>query len=239
MASIPRLLLGAAGVAAFVAVCGTASALACGSNGYTYSGVEARSLAFGVSVDVTAVADYAFPRGHVAAYVGVGGPGQGPGGTNEWLQVGLSGFPGVVGSDVYYEVALPSRHVVYHQLAAGVPAGKTASVAVLELRHRPNWWRVWLNGRTVSRPILLPGSHHRWQPVASAEAWDGGTGGTCNGFLYDFRHVRIAHAPGGHWRLLSRGYLIRSAATRLRRARSSFLAAEGLLALQLLPKLTP
>jgi hypothetical protein len=239
MATTPRLL-SAAGVAAFVAVCGTGAALACGSNGYTHSGLGARGVGYGMSAEITAMADYAVARGHVAAYVGVGGPAEGPGGSREWLQVGLSGFPGVTGDDVYYEVAKPYGQPVYHQLAAHVPAGKAVTVAVLELRNRPSRWRVWLDGRPVSRPILLPGSHGRWQPVASAEAWDGGTGGgVCNGFLYDFRQVRVAHAPGGHWRLLSSGYLIESAPTRMRRARGNFLAAEGLLALQLLQKLTP
>lgn len=240
MAASPRLLL-AAGVAAIVALDGAACALACGSNGFSYSGVQARHSGYGISAEVTSVDNFAVRRGHVAAYVGVGGAGQGPGGSNEWLQVGLSGLPGVTGDDIYYEVALPYRRPVYHQLAANLPAGTTVTVGVLELRNRPNRWRVWLDGRPRSRSILLPGSHGRWRPLASAEGWDGGTGGTCNGFLYDFRQIRVAHAPGGHWSLLSAVYTIKSPPTRMRRSpgTAAFLAAEGLLALQLLPKLTP
>jgi hypothetical protein len=241
MAAIPRLLF-AAGVAAIVALGGAARANACGSNGYTYSGLGAQGLAYGISAEVTPVAEYAISRGHVAGWIGVGGPGEGPGGTNEWLQVGLSGFPGVVGDDVYYEVTLPHRFPTYHQVAANLPAGKTAALAVLELRGRPNWWQVWLDGAAVSPPVRLPASHHRWRPTATAESWDGGQGGACNNFLFDFHRVRVAHAPGGSWRLLSGGaYTITSSATRIRRSRSdaAFLAAEGLLALQLLPKLKP
>jgi hypothetical protein len=101
------------------------------------------------------------------------------------------------------------------------------TVAVLEIPHRPNWWRVWQGDRPASRPIWLPDSNDRWLPIATAESWDGGTGGACNSFLYDFHHVQIAHAPGGHWRRLSVAYPIRSTVTRIRRAGPAFLAAEG------------
>ena len=95
---------------------------------------------------------------------------------------------------------------------------------------------MWLNHKPVSPPILLPGSHGRWNPIATAESWDGGSGGTCNTFLYHFRHVSIAHAPGGGWHQLTGGYPIRSAAARIRRARGSsgFFAAEGRPAFNLL-----
>ena len=81
-------------------------------------------------------------------------------------------------------------------------------VTVLEMHDRPNWWRVWVNHKPVSPPIHLPESHDRWSPIATAESWDGGTGGTCNTFLYRFRHVSIAHAPGGGWHQLTGGYPI-------------------------------
>ena len=54
----------------------------------------------------------------------------------------------------------------------------------------------------ASQPIYMPGSHHRWAPIATAESWDGGTAGQCNGFLYRFRQVSIAQAPGGGWQQL-------------------------------------
>ena len=103
------------------------------------------------------------------------------------------------------------------------------------VHNRPNWWRVAQPqaGVAADPPASSP---RRWTPIATAESWDGGTGGTCNTFLYRFRHVSIAHAPGGGWHQLTSGYPIQSAATRIRRARGSsgFLAAEGRPAFQLL-----
>ena len=57
--------------------------------------------------------------------MGVGGPGQGPNGTDEWLQVGFSGFPSLAGSDLYYELTLPNGRPTYHQLATDLPKGQT------------------------------------------------------------------------------------------------------------------
>jgi hypothetical protein len=235
-----RLFITSAVVAAAVSG-GADRALACGSNGYSYAGVGAAQRAFGISASVAAVSGFPVLNGHVAAWVGVGGPGGGPGGTDEWLEIGLSGFPTVTGSDLYYEVSQPDGFPVYHQVASNLPAGKASRVGVLEMHGRPNWWRVWLNGRPVSKPIRLPQSHDRWAPIATAESWDGRTHGACNTFLYHFRHIRVARAPGGGWHGLSGGYPIRSSATRVRRSRGggAFLAAEGDQATRLLPTLRP
>jgi hypothetical protein len=234
-------LLAASAAVAVAALDGAARALACGSNGYSYAGIGTPQRAFGISASVAAVSAFPVLNGHVAGWVGVGGPGQGPGGTDEWLEVGLSGFPAVTGSDLYYEVSEPDGYPSYHEVASDLPAGKASEVAVLEMHGRPDWWRVWVNGRAVSKPIRLPDSHQRWAPIATAESWDGGTHGACNTFLYHFRRVRIAHAPGGGWRNLSGGYPIRSSVTRLRRSRGggAFLAAEGEQAFRLLPTLRP
>jgi hypothetical protein len=227
---------------AAVSLGGAATALGCGGqSGYSYAGLGAPTRAFGVSAVVTPLNAFDVLNGHVAGWVGVGGPGEGPGGSNEWLQIGLSGFPGVTGSDVYYEVALPHRFPTYHQVATAIPAGRAVKVTVLEMRNRPNFWRVWLNHKAVSRPIYLPQSHDRWTPIATAESWDGGTGGTCNTFLYRFRHVAIAQSLGGGWHLLKSGYQISSSETRVRRPRgaATFLAAEGQPAFQFLSLTTP
>ena len=223
-----RLLLATAAVAA-AALAGAGGAFACGNtNGYSYAGLGAPTHAYGISAFITPLDAFDILNGHVAGWVGVGGPGQGPNGTNEWIQVGYSGFPGVTGSDIYYEVALPNRYPTYHQVSAGLDFGTAAKMTVLEMHNRPNWWRVWLNHKAVSPPIRLPESHGRWSPIATAESWDGGTGGTCNTFLYQFRHVAIAHAPGGSWHQIYRGFMIRSAATRIRHHGSAgFFAAEG------------
>jgi hypothetical protein len=231
-----RLLLVTAAVAT-VSLAGAARALACGNNGgYSYAGVGAASHAYGISAIITPLNAFDILNGHVAGWVGVGGPGQGPGGTNEWLQVGYSGFAGITGSDIYYEVALPGRYPTYHQVSANIAVGTVSKVTVLEMHNRPDWWRVWLNHKPVSPAIRLPGSHFAWSPIATAESWDGGTGGMCNTFLYRFRHVMLAHAAGGGWHPLTGGYPIRSAVTKLRRARGSagFFAAEGRPAFQFL-----
>ena len=97
--------------------------------------------------------------------------------------------------------------------------------AVLE--EQPNWWRVWMNGQPVSPPIYLPGSHNQFMPIATAESWDGGTGGECNNFLYSFQRVKLAYRPGGLFHNLTGGYKIASAKTTVQRAGSAFIAAEG------------
>ena len=230
-----RLLLAIAAVAT-VALGGAARALACGNNGgYSYAGVGAAGSADGISALISPLDAFSVVNGHVAGWVGVGGPGEGPNGTDEWLQVGYAGFPSILGSDIYYEVALPGRFPTYHQVSAGLGVGTVTKVTVLEMHARPNYWRVWVNHRAVSPPIYLPGSDHRWSPIATAESWDGGYGGACNTFLYRFRHVSIAHARGGGWHQLTRGYPIRSAATRIQHTGTAgFFAAEGQGAFQLL-----
>lgn len=231
-----RLLLLTAAVAT-VGLGGAARAFACGnSTGYSYAGVGAPVHAYGVSALISPLNAFDVVSGHVAGWVGVGGPGEGPNGSNEWIQVGYAGFPSITGSDIYYEVALPGRYPTYHQVSTGLQVDTLTKVTVLEIHGRANWWRVWVNHKPASAPIRLPESHDRWSPIATAESWDGGTGGTCNTFLYRFRHVSIARAPGGGWHQLTNGYPIQSATTRLQRARGSsgFLAAEGRPAFQLL-----
>lgn len=232
-----RLLLVFAAVAV-AALAGAARALACGNSGYSYAGIGAAGSGAGISALVTPLGPFDVLNGHVAGWVGVGGPGEGPGGTDEWLQIGVSGFPGLF-SDVYYEVERPNSNPVYHQVVASPPLGKPVKVTVLEMHNRPNWWRVWLNGSAVSRPIRLAGSHDRWSPIATAESWDGGTGGACNDFLYSFRRVSVASRPGGTWHRLLDGYPISSAQTKVRRHGSSFLAAEGADAFRSLLSLRP
>ena len=237
MRKILRLLLLAAAVAGVVLGAGVARAAACGnSGGYSYAGLASPNSAYGISALITPLDAFDVLNGHVAGWVGVGGPGEGPNGTDEWLQIGLSGFPGIDGSDIYYEVALPGRFPTYHQVDAAVPVGQAVKVTVLEMHNRPDWWRVWVNHRPASPPIRLPESHNRWSPIATAESWDGGTGGACNAFLYRFRKVSVAHVSGGGWHPLSNGFPISSPVTKVQRSRgaAAFLAAEGQPAFQFL-----
>jgi hypothetical protein len=188
-------------LAAFAAsLAGTAPAQSqthgCGPRGYAYAGLEARQTAYGVAATLAATTDPDVQRGHVAGWIGVGSSNQGPGGTHEWLQVGLNTIPGS-GGNLYYEVAQPWG-IRYVPIQSGVPAGRNFSVAVLEMAHRRSVWRVWVDNRPASPPIWLPHSHGVLTPMAIAESWDGGAP-ACNRYAYRFAGVTLADSPGGSW----------------------------------------
>jgi hypothetical protein len=194
--------------------------------------MRAPSSAYRISARIAQLNAFDILNGHIAGWVGVGGPGAGPHGSNEWLRVGSVAFPGITGSDIYYEVAPPDTYPTYHVVSTGVTVGTYTKVTVLEMHNRPNWWRVWVNHKPVSMPIRLPKSHDGLMPNATSESWDGGTGGRgglCND-LYRFRHVSIARAPGGDWQRVTDSYPLESAVTRIQQARGAagLLAAEGL-----------
>jgi hypothetical protein len=87
---------------------------------------------------------------------------------------------------------------VYHGVEAGIARGDLRRLAVLEMGGQPGWWRVWVDGRAVSPPIHLQRTGSRLRPIATAEAWDGGSG-ACNSFAYRFESVEIAMRRGGSW----------------------------------------
>jgi hypothetical protein len=182
--------------AAVVAQPAVPASKGCGLRGYAYAGLQSDRDAFGVTATLTALADPLVERGHVAAWVGVGAPGEGPKGTDEWLQVGLNRIAGR-DAKLYYEVAGPSG-MRYVELENAASAGPSVDVAVLEVAGRRDVWRVWVDGRPASKPIYLPRSHSRLTPMAIAENWDGGVP-TCNRYKYRFRSVSLAGSPGGAW----------------------------------------
>jgi hypothetical protein len=216
------------------------SALGCGAGQYTYAGIVGGSTVSGVGARITPSASgFDVVAGHVAGWVGVGGLGQGPNGTNEWIQAGISAFPQWFGNDAYYEIARPHAAPVYHRISTSIPAGVPMRVSVLEIYRRPDWWRVWVNGSPASPAIHLPSSHARWRPVATAESWDGGTS-LCNDFLYRFEAVSVAHAAGGRWSRLASASWIENANTRIAsRTTSGFYAAGGEVGLRTLASALP
>jgi hypothetical protein len=221
-----RLLAAATAVLAFVsssaAPAGAGAAASCGDRAYTYAGYAASGRAHGASAVLTPLAVPAVANGHVAAWVGVGGPGQGPKGADEWLQVGISAFSDH--SALYYELAEPGAAPRYVEVLPSVAPGESHRVTVLEMHRRPNWWRVFVDHRAVTHPIRLPASHGRWHPIATAESWNGGTP-SCNSFAYRFGRVRSASAGGGGWKRFSTGYRFQDRGYRvIRVARSSFIA---------------
>lgn len=193
----------------------------CGDSGYSYAGVAGAALAYGVAADVSAVTRPAVQSGHVAAWVGVGGYGFGPNGTDAWIQAGLiTREDGAV--NLYYEVTRPGYRPKM-TLVRGTRAGRSYRVAVLEIARRPGWWRVWVDGRPVTKPISLPGSHGAWEPTATAESWDGGVQ-ACNRFHFRFSGVAVATQPGGVWRPLVRAATLQAPGYRVRRTLAGFVA---------------
>jgi hypothetical protein len=198
----------------------TASASACGSGangspGYAYAGFQSRGVGHGVRAVVSPTMPPAITAGHVAGWIGVGGPGQGPNGETMWLQTGIASVPGM-GTLVYAEITRPGRRPQFVSLVEHVEPQQSFRLAVLEMAHRPSFWRVWLNGRPVTKPIHLPGSTNRWRPIATAESYDNGTS-SCNTFAFRFESVGVAQGRGGAWQtfrpgftFLDRGYRVRT-----------------------------
>jgi hypothetical protein len=220
---------------ACVVACSFAAALAsppeaaalepCGKPGYSYAGFQSANRAHGVRATLVALATPDVRNGHVAAWVGVGGTGLGPNGSDQWLQVGLSAFHGT-GSNLYYEVTTGGAPARYHEIAAEVSPGARHRVAVLEVATQPDWWRVWVNGKPVSQPIHLPGSSGRFQPIATAETWDGGTR-NCNRFSYRFDGLGVAAARGGSWQRFVQAHRFEDRGYRVTASASSFVADVG------------
>ena len=216
------LLVGAFLLSTLVGTSGKARAesgpcVAAAKDGYRYAGHQAVAAGHGVRATITQVREPVVSAGHVAGWVGVGGPGEGPNGTDEWLQVGLATVPGHQ-PFLYAEVTRPGAKPAFQLVEQDVPVGAARHVAVLEMSGRPNWWRVWVDGNAVTHPIFLRGSSLRFAPIATAESWDGG-GAACNQFSFRFERVSISQGLGGSWhpfkpgyRFLDEGYSVRTLA---------------------------
>src|SRR5262245_23155121 len=157
----PALLAGILVVASLVgasraANAGSRSCLAdaAATGGYTYAGHQATHRGHGVRATISATRAPEVAAGHVAGWVGVGGPGEGANGENLWLQAGLAAMPGM-GTFVYAEVVLAGREPQFILLEEHVPVGASRRLAILEMTQRPNRWRVRLNGKPVTRPFHL------------------------------------------------------------------------------------
>src|SRR5262249_48023878 len=89
---------------------------------------------------------------------GGGAGGAGTGGTDEWIQIGLIAFPNGT-TRIYDEVTRPGKQPVQTTVRKAIVTGERHRFAVVEIGGRPNWWRVWLDGRPVGEPVFLPRSH--------------------------------------------------------------------------------
>jgi hypothetical protein len=170
----------------------------CHAATYSYAGLESRVVPRGVAAAIAPTAAPAVRDGHVAGWVGVGDYGVGPGGTDEWVQIGLIAFPNSA-TRIYYEVTRPGKQPVQTTLRERVVAGERHRFAVLELGRRPNWWRVWLDGRRVSAPIFLPRSHARLTAQVTGESYAGLSEGGCNVYSFAFQDVSIAETRAKFW----------------------------------------
>jgi hypothetical protein len=220
IAAIAGALAGVAALAVFLSPAGAnSSSLACGSGthgsqGYAYAGLQSKRVGSGVRATITALREPSVAAGHAAGWIGVGGPGAGPNGETMWLQTGVAAMPGTP-LMVYAEITRPGRDPAFMPLHQDVAVGESHRLAVLEISRRPGVWRVWLDGQPVTDPIVLPGSHRRWEPLATAESWNGGAA-TCNGFRFRFERVGVARSLGGSWQpfvpgttFRDRGYQVR------------------------------
>jgi hypothetical protein len=217
------VLVGAIAVASLVGASTTATAgPACGNameeGGYAYAGHQATYRGHGVRATITPLRAPSVASGHVAGWVGVGGPGQGANGQDAWIQAGVASMPGM-DPFIYAEITREGRDPEFILIEQGVPVGRSHRIAVLEMSRRPGWWRVWVDGQAATEPVHLRGSSGRWAPIATAETWDGGEA-ACNAFSFRFERVSVSYGGGGSWRpfvtghrFLNGGYKLRDLAS--------------------------
>ena len=210
------LLVGVSLVAVLVGASTTAQAgpSCAGSNGYSYAGHQSDTKGYGVRATIELTRSPSVEAGHVAGWVGVGGPGQGANGGDAWIQAGVATLPGME-PFLYTEVTREGRDPELTMLEEGVAVGRSHRFAVLEVAGRPGWWKVWVDGNPVTEPVRIAGSSGRWAPIATAESWDGGEA-ACNSFAFRFERVSVAYGGGGAWRPFVSGYRFRDGSYRVR-----------------------
>jgi hypothetical protein len=208
-----RSVIVAGALALAVAVLAPA-ALAC-PRGYSYAGLYSQSPAPGIAATVSMLNQPTVigATSHVAGWVGVGGPGLGPHGEDEWLQVGLVTFGDSSGGRLYYELAQPGQAPRYTELASGIQPWQKVRVAVVELPFAPDTWIV-ASPVGIAGPFYLPGSHRTWEPIATAENYAENT--QCGRYAYRFGRVQLA-GNDGSWRPLRRASKLQDPGWRLRR----------------------
>jgi hypothetical protein len=134
--------------------------------------------------------------GHVAGWMGVGGAGEGPNGTDEWLQIGYAGFPQGEPGQIYYEVAQPNVAPQCHTVQATLSADAKNLITVAQVAE--DQWQASVNNTAVSPVISLSGSDGRFAPQAIGETWNSGTT-ACNAYGYSFDTVKIKAKVGASW----------------------------------------
>jgi len=196
-ALVGALALGVLSGTSSTASAGRACVTAVQDGGYSYAGHQSDYHGHGVRGTITATRAPSVEAGHVAGWVGVGGPGQGLNGTDAWIQAGIADLPGM--QPFLYTEIERGGDPEFNLVEEGVAIGRSHDVAVLEMAGRPGVWRVWMDGQAVTGPIRMRGSSGRWAPIATAESWNGGAP-VCNAFAFRFERVSVSYGGGGSWR---------------------------------------
>jgi hypothetical protein len=155
---------------------------------YSYAGVTSRSSVGGILATITLERPMQVRDGHVGAWVGVGGPGEGADGTDAWIQVGFAAFAGGSSGEVYYEIRRGVFYA-YTTLASNVRVGDRHRFAVLEDRSRRGWWRGWVDGLPAGPAVFMPESHAAWAGQFVAENW--AAPDACNAFAFRVANVSL------------------------------------------------
>jgi hypothetical protein len=199
-----------------------ASTAPCSSE-YAYAGAESARPAAGIAATLALVSAPKVKAGHVAAWVGVGGPGMGPHGADEWLQAGIAEVAGEA-PVLYYEVTRPGDSGAHFVTLGPVAVGERHRIAVVEQDAARESWRVSIDGVRIAGSFVLPGSDGAFAPIATAENWDGGVAGTCNG--YDFSFAKLAlKSRAGVWQPFDLTRILRDPAYELTLRIGGFSAA--------------
>jgi hypothetical protein len=190
---------------------------------YSYDGVQSPTTAYGVAATLTVRAPSVVRIGHVAAWIGVGGAGSGPRGADEWVQAGIAHDAGDE-AVLYYEYKRPDDAAATFVRLQPVVAGESHALSVTELASRPGVWRVRIDGVAWGAPIVLPGSHGRFAPNATAENWDGGVPGSCNTYSFSFSSLALRLRYAGSWQAFGLSRVLRDPAYALKLGPSGFSA---------------
>jgi hypothetical protein len=220
IAALAVAFLACAALAAWTAVPSAAGGeTSCAAQGYTYAGLAQNEGVHGVTATLTAVSAPRVAGGHVAAWVGVGGRGAGPSGTNTWLQAGLAAYPRS-GSRLYYELMLPGGRR-YVELERGVRPGTRFTLSVLEVA--PGTWQAAVDGQAVSPAFALPLSSSGLPAIVTAESWATARQ-ACNRYAFGFAGATYLGGDAD-WHSFARPQIIVSSSTRItRRSLTGFLA---------------
>src|SRR3954454_12442155 len=119
--------------------------------GYAYAGLWGERSATAAAATVTALEPAQVDAGHVAAWVNVGNSA-----STAWLQVGVNSTPGSTTSHLYYEVMAPgATDTTYVELKKDVPVGESHRVGLAEVKGKPSWWRVTVDGAPAAADVFL------------------------------------------------------------------------------------